>query len=205
MQNNMSGSKVCKQHLLLKQAATLGSGNLHEVVRLPVGVDFNEWVAVNTVDFFNQVSMIYGTVAKLCTESSCAVMSAGPKYEYRWADGRTFKRPIRCSAPEYIDCLIKWAQNHLDDEALFPSRVGIPFPSNFLPVVKTILRRLFRVYAHIYHQHFYEVVRMKEEAHLNTSFKHFILFVLEFGLVEQDELAPLWELIGKLTGMALVS
>ena len=54
---------------------------------------------------------------------------------------------------------------------------GVPFPRNFLSIAKTILKRLFRVYAHIYHQHFPEVVQLGEEAHLNTSFKHFIYFV----------------------------
>ena len=54
---------------------------------------------------------------------------------------------------------------------------GVPFPRNFLSIAKTILKRLFRVYAHIYHQHFQEVVQLGEEAHLNTSFKHFIYFV----------------------------
>merc|ERR1712020_501129 len=64
---------------------------------------------------------------------------------------------------------------------------------------KTILKRLFRVYAHIYHQHFKEVVSLGEEAHLNTSFKHFIYFVQEFQLIEKKELAPLQELIDRLT------
>ena len=66
---------------------------------------------------------------------------------------------------------------------------------------KTILKRLFRVYAHIYHQHFREVVSLGEEAHLNTSFKHFIYFVQEFELIEKKELAPLQELIDRLTSM----
>ncbi len=46
-----------------------------------------------------------------------------------------------------------------------------------MSVAKTILKRLFRVYAHIYHQHFDSVIQLQEEAHLNTSFKHFIFFV----------------------------
>jgi len=54
------------------------------------------------------------------------------------------------------------------------------------------------VYAHIYHQHFPEVVQLGEEAHLNTSFKHFIYFVQEFSLIDRRELAPLQELIDKL-------
>jgi MOB kinase activator 1 len=76
---------------------------------------------------------------------------------------------------------------------------GVPFPRNFSSIAKTILKRLFRVYAHIYHQHFAEVVQLGEEAHLNTSFKHFIFFVQEFCLIERKELAPLQELIEKLT------
>ena len=62
----------------------------------------------------------------------------------------------------------------------------------------SIWQRLFRVYAHIYHVHFAEVIRLQEEAHLNTSFKHFIYFVQEFGLIEKKELAPLSELIERL-------
>ena len=80
---------------------------------------------------------------------------------------------------------------------------GVPFPKNFLSIAKTILKRLFRVYAHIYHQHFKEVVQLSEEAHLNTSFKHFIFFVQEFNLIERKELAPLQELIDKLTAKEL--
>ncbi|XP_047488588.1 MOB kinase activator-like 1 isoform X1 [Penaeus vannamei] len=187
------------QYDLMKHAAaTLGSGNLRAAVMLPEGEDLNEWVAVNTVDFFNQINMLYGTITEMCTEESCPVMSAGPKYEYHWADGQTVKKPIKCSAPKYIDYLMTWVQDQLDDEALFPSKIGVPFPKNFPSNAKTILKRLFRVYAHIYHQHFSEVVQLGEEAHLNTSFKHFIFFVQEFQLIERKELAPLQELIDKL-------
>lgn len=202
-------------------AATLGSGNLRNAVQLPEGEDVNEWIAVNSkdrldtvlvfscvlmiyilflaVDFFNQINMLYGTITEFCTEDTCGIMSAGPKYEYHWADGQTVKKPIKCSAPKYIDYLMTWVQDQLDDETLFPSKIGVPFPKNFQIIAKTILKRLFRVYAHIYHQHFPEVVRLGEEAHLNTSFKHFIFFVQEFQLIDRRELAPLQELIDKLT------
>lgn len=51
-------------------------------------------------------------------------MSAGPKYEYHWADGHTFKKPIKCSAPKYVDYLMTWVQDQLDDETIFPSKIG---------------------------------------------------------------------------------
>lgn len=63
---------------------------------------------------------------------------------------------------------------------MFPSKIGVPFPKQFKSVVMNIFKRLFRVYAHIYHAHFPKIVSLGEEAHLNTSFKHFIFFVLEF-------------------------
>lgn len=187
------------QYDLMKHAeATLGSGNLRQAVVLPDGEDLNEWVAVNTVDFFNQINMLFGTITEFCTIEKCPVMSAGPKYEYHWADGTTVKKPIKCSAPKYIDYLMTWVQDQLDDEAIFPSKIGVPFPKNFMTIAKTILKRLFRVYAHVYHQHFADIRYLKEEAHLNTSFKHFVFFVQEFNLIDKRELAPLQDLIDKL-------
>ena len=64
----------------------------------------------------------------------------------------------------------------LDDQAIFPQQYGVPFPQNFVDVVKVIFKRLFRVYAHIYHSHFKHVCSLGEEAHLNTCFKHFMYF-----------------------------
>lgn len=108
------------------------------------------------------------------------------------------KKAIKLDAPHYVDSLMQWVQQHLDAEDIFPSKIGIPFPKTFQTSVKNIFKRLFRVYAHIYHSHFAKIVSLGEEAHLNTSFKHFIYFVQEFQLVDKKELAPLQELITQL-------
>ncbi len=68
-----------------------------------------------------------------------------------------------------------------------------------MQVVKVIFKRLFRVYAHIYHSHFERIVTLGAEAHLNTCFKHFIFFVIEFELVESRELVPMQILIDSMT------
>jgi hypothetical protein len=73
------------------------------------------------------------------------------RYEYHWADGVEIKRPIKVSAPEYVDRLMRWIQDQLDDEKIFPSTVDVPFPKEFKLYVKNIFRRMFRVYAHIYY------------------------------------------------------
>jgi len=182
-----------------KAKDTLGSGNLQAAVKLPPGEDINEWLAVNTVDFFNQVNLLYGSITEFCTPAVCPVMSAGPKYEYLWADDST-KKPVKVSAPEYVDNLMNWIQSQLDDENIFPSKIENPFPKNFHQlVVKNIFKRLFRVYAHIYYSHFQKIVNLDVEAHLNTCFKHFYYFSQEFDLIEKKELAPLQDLIDNLT------
>lgn len=101
-----------------------------------------------------------------------------------------------------MDYIMDWIETQLDDEAIFPQRLGnfsftfwltndhdhvrfgflitqgAAFPPNFHDVVKTVLKRLFGVYAHIYHSHFHMIVKLKEEVHLNICFKHFVLFTL---------------------------
>jgi len=189
-----------RQKLSEYAKATLGSGNMRSAVILPKGEDLNEWLAVNTVDFFNEISLLYGTITEFCTPASCPTMSAGPMYQYLWADGVKVKKPIEVSAPEYVDLLMSWVETQLNDEQIFPLQLGTPFPKNFLALVKTIFKRLFRVYAHIYHSHFQKIVGLGAEAHLNTCFKHFIYFVKEFKLISHNELNPLVDLIDSLMG-----
>ena len=121
------------------------------------------------------------------------------RYEYLWMDGEEVKKPIKCSAPEYVEYLMTWVQSKLDNEDIFPSHTDVPFPKNFQAVMKTIYKRLFRIYAHIYYSHFHSIVSLGEEAHLNTCFKHFYYFITEFQLVDKAEMEPLAELITNLT------
>lgn len=114
-------------------------------------------------------------------------------------DGEEVKKPIKCSAPEYVEYLMTWVQSKLDNEDIFPSHTDVPFPKTFQTVIKTIFKRLFRIYAHIYYSHFHSIISLGEEAHLNTCFKHFYYFITEFNLVDKAEMEPLAELIANLT------
>lgn len=76
----------------------------------------------------------------------------------------------------------------MDDARIFPQQYGVPFPPNFGDVVRTMFKRLFRVYAHIYHTHFRSVCSLGEEAHLNTCFKHFMYFTQVWHQLLQQEL-----------------
>ncbi|KAJ3054438.1 Karyopherin transporter [Rhizophlyctis rosea] len=166
--------------------STLGSGHHGADSRLLGGEDPNEWLAVNTVDFFNQINMLYGTITEFCTPRECPVMSAGPKY---YCDGVQFKKPVKVSAPDYVNYVMEWVQKQLNDESLFPSNVSALYPKNFPSVVKAIFKRLFRVYAHIYHAHLEKIVQLGKHELLDDSFTRFVFFAVENGFVERRELA----------------
>mmetsp|Transcript_9417 Transcript_9417/g.14118 ORF Transcript_9417/g.14118 Transcript_9417/m.14118 type:complete len:236 (-) Transcript_9417:32-739(-) len=188
---------------------TLGSGNVMESVRLPDGkdgkkVDMNEWLSVNTIDFFNEMSLMLGSLLEdeMCTKKTCPQMRAGHKYVYKWADGVKYKSAVSLCASDYIDNLMTWVESQLDDEDIFPVNSN-KFPKDFQKIVQTIFRRLFRVYAHLYHHHYKQIEAAGGDIHLNTSFKHFILFALEFKLIPQNELGPLDHLIKKIKTKAM--
>lgn len=119
------------------------------------------------------------------------------RYEYLWQDSTNYKRPTKMPAPEYIEHLLSWAQSNMDNEAIFPSRIGAPFPKTFQATLKQIFKRLYRVYAHIYCHHYPVVLQLGLEPHLNTSFKHYCLFVDEHGLNQgsRDFWGPLGDLV----------
>ena len=43
-------------------------------------------------------------------------MSGGPRYEYLWADGETFKKPTPLPAPKYIEYLMDWTESQINNE-----------------------------------------------------------------------------------------
>jgi len=180
--------------------ATLGSGSLKKAVKLPEGEDENEWLAVNVVDFYNHINLLYGAITEFCSPQSCPEMKATDEFEYLWKENEQVKKPTKMSAPEYVEHLMAWCQSNIDNESLFPSRIGVPFPRNFRPLVLQMFKRLYRVYAHIYCHHYPIVMNLGLEPHLNTSFKHYVLFVSEHKLDagSRDFWGPLGDLVGSM-------
>ncbi|MCJ1251122.1 Mitotic exit network component [Trapelia coarctata] len=176
--------------------ATLGSGSLRKAVKLPDGEDLNEWLAVNVVDFYNQINLLYGSITEFCSPQSCPEMKATDEFEYLWQDSENFKRPTKMPAPQYVEHLMGWVQSNIDNEQMFPSRIGVPFPKTFPALIRQLFKRLYRVYAHIYCHHYPVIVQLGLEPHLNTSFKHYVLFIDEHGLASgKDFWGPLGDLV----------
>jgi hypothetical protein len=50
------------------------------------------------------------------------------------------KKPTALSAPLYVEALMSWVQNQLDDEKLFPQKIGESVPFISMPHNRTNFR-----------------------------------------------------------------
>jgi len=180
--------------LHLQAEATLNAAAACEAVKLPVGIDENEWIAAQMVGIFEEVCNLVSVLDDLCT---CPRMSAGKHVHYSWAD-ETNPQPRALTATQYMNTLVTYAESHLKDRELLPID-NAPFPPRFRQVMQTLCKRFFRVYAHAFLSHFQEISEGGVEAELNFCFKHFLQFVLEFDLVDRRDMQPLEQLIQKFT------
>mmetsp|Transcript_18608 Transcript_18608/g.47288 ORF Transcript_18608/g.47288 Transcript_18608/m.47288 type:complete len:222 (-) Transcript_18608:119-784(-) len=193
------GSNINSLHKSLKvnkSKCLTGVVDFREAVKVPAGEDANEWVATNAIDIFNTVSLIWeNLVSDTCTERTCPVMNAGPAFEYLWQDGPK-KKPVKIPAREYVERLFEWCRGLFGDEEVFPMEGA--FGKKFRPTVKTMLKRLFRVYAHIYKVHWDSIKELSSEKEFYTCFKHYYYFVQEFGLVSSSDMKPLATLLSNI-------
>eukprot|EP01105_Mastigella_eilhardi_P005738 TRINITY_DN1740_c0_g1_i1.p1 TRINITY_DN1740_c0_g1~~TRINITY_DN1740_c0_g1_i1.p1 ORF type:complete len:151 (-),score=32.90 TRINITY_DN1740_c0_g1_i1:98-550(-) len=149
---------------------------------------------MNTTETYNTTFQCYGIVQDVCTPKSCTHMTAGPKFEYIWREG---KDSVQLSAPAYIDKLCGWVHQQLNDPAIFSSS-GV-YGKNMTPTCSKILTRLFRVYAHMYYSHWKELQSLDAVGLYNSCFQHFYFFATEFKLVDPADMAPLQPLIEAIT------
>ncbi|KAI0225418.1 MOB kinase activator-like 2 [Lamellibrachia satsuma] len=174
------------------------STDMAPLVKLPYGLNYNEWLATHTISFFEHINLMYGIVSEYCTTSACTAMTGPGNIQYSWVDEKGKKS--KCAAPQYVDYVMTFTQNTIHDENVFPTKYGNDFPSSFEAVAKKIHRLLFHVLSHIYESHYELIVILRLHGHLNTLFQHFMLFNTTHLLLEDKETEALDELFQKLLG-----
>lgn len=166
--------------------AALVKGNFKTIVMLPKWVDVNEWVAINIYDFYTNLNLFYGVLTEFCTLSSCTTMAAGDTLDYTWIDSN--RKQVKLPAPTYVDYVFTWVQNLLEDKTIFPTDSGRPFPQTFASTAKHIYRQLLRVFAHIFHSHYTDLLHLQSEPHFNSLFAHFLAFGKEYDLLDMKDI-----------------
>jgi hypothetical protein len=70
------------------------------------------------------------------------------------------------------------------------------FPKDFMGICRTIFLQMFRVYAHLYWDHFLEpFYHLNLEKQLNSCFSHFILTATTLDLLKVDDIEPMKPLV----------
>jgi len=191
--NKKKHKKGSKRHTLKQSLkASLGSGaSMRDAVKLPPNQPKNEWLAMNTVELYNSSTLCWKLISEFCTTNSCPEMTAGTKYTYLWQDEDKYLKPTPMAAHQYVELLLSWISKVLDDDSIFS--LSGEFGKNLLPTVKKIIKRLARVFYHIYFHHWDTVETLKAEGHINTCFKHLYYFVQEFQIISEKDLEPVQE------------
>jgi MOB kinase activator 1 len=179
-------------------------------VALPPGESCAAWVAVHAIDFYNDVSTLWAVMA---ADPYLATFQPGDGFpsgvEYRWSEPNVHAAggesnhnvTVSVSAPVYIDKVLHWIAEQMNDEQKFPDdedeekALRVFQTPQFAALCGQIFRRLFRIYAIIYSSFFGTLEALEMAAHLNTAFKHFMFFCTEFGLLPEREVEPLEVLV----------
>lgn len=182
---------------------TLGAGgSVTEAVKLPPGESCAGWVAVHAIDFYNDISTIWAVMATDPYLNSFGPGEGFPSgVEYRWSESHGNKAPISVSAPVYIEKVLQWIVDQINNPSKFPDdddeaeALRVFQTPAFAALCGQIFRRLFRVYGIIYSSFFGTLEALGMAPHLNTAFKHFMFFCTEFGLLPEREIEPLEVLV----------
>lgn len=174
----------------------LVKGSFKTIVQLPKYVDYGEWLALNIFEMYGHLNLFYGVISEYVTVEDYPTMNAGPNVNYTWRDSAG--QAIDLPASQYIDFVLRWISNKINDQSVFPTKNGAAFSPLFVKDCKNIARQMIRIFAHIYHNHFERLLHLSLEAHWNSFFAHFISFSKEFHLLERSEMGPLLPLIENL-------
>jgi len=155
---------------------------------LPPFTSPSDWVALKLVDMVKEVSILCIVSRSFCTRASCPRMCAGFHFDYNWVCDEGYAE--RVSAPSYMERLLDWAHTLIQDPSKFPKSLDVGYPPEAMAQFKTLYKRIFRVYAHVYLEHYASFEDENALRSLNTSFLHLFLFGREFELLSTQDVSP---------------
>ena len=194
---------------------------------LPPNESCSSWVAVHAIDFYNDLATIWAVVASdpyLLTFRPGEGFPSG--VEYRWTDPPSQSQQMSSmsnqhanhtapsgtvSAPQYVEKVLHWIADQINDETKFPddddesAALRIFQTREFAALCGQIFRRLFRVFGIIYSSFFATLQALDMAPHLNSAFKHFMFFCMEFQLLPDREMEPLDVLVKPIRKQYLAS
>lgn len=142
-----------------------------------------EWVAMNTIDFYNEVQLLYSICALQHFEEFKGLNQGFPPgFVYRFPGKEII------NGAQYVEEVISWIEEVMEDGKIFPELADDDFPEDFLDVhMNKVYTRIVRIFAIMYTKCFKLFKEIDAVKALNYGFKHVFYYVNRFDLVREKE------------------
>uniref|UniRef100_A0A6A7GCA3 MOB-like protein phocein isoform X1 n=1 Tax=Hirondellea gigas TaxID=1518452 RepID=A0A6A7GCA3_9CRUS len=142
--------------------------NLDKICKLPERQDKAVWVFEHIRQFLIELNALVVFLTPVCTIDTCPKMSAS-KWEFLCAAHR---QPKECCAIDYITHTLNGFTALINNSDTFPSRIRIPKSS--CKYFGSIVRRLYRLFAHTYFHHRRIFDDFENQTYLCSRFVKFV-------------------------------
>lgn len=183
---NKAGGRDPKHDLHLRAAEdTCGLFDM-QVVDEPLDLRDADHLISNFITLYEDIQKLVTLAEGTC--ANCRRMNAGPHIVYKWADEERPK-PMKLPALAYMTMLQRYSFMVITGDPPLSSR------KDARTLVQMLLKRFFRVYAHLYLEH-YDTLQERQRVHfVNQCFQRYLRFVRSSDLVSMSDMSPLAELI----------
>ena len=111
---------------------TITKENIKSIVPLPCGVEFREWLATNTLAFYNHLKLVHDSINDHCNHLSCdALINNTTSLLPNLSSSNSNNNKKINKMTDYIDLALLEIQNHVTDESFLPTRYDSCFPKHF--------------------------------------------------------------------------
>jgi hypothetical protein len=170
-------------------AESFDDAMLDKFTAIPYGVDRKEWLATHTLALFDNVNALCGIIAELCTPVSCPVMSYPGVSKAYFIDERGKRHQY--SAIQYIDNVMCLCERSRKNEALFPTKFGSNFSSDFEHHCRRMIRLLWHCCGHLYTKHWDHLQILNLRPQCGLAIAHLAKIAKIFALLDTKEYAVL--------------
>jgi len=167
----------------LHQLILRDSSAVERIIALPsTTVDKNVWILEHLRRFLCELNLLTVYLDDECNIDTCPKMCATNDWEFLCA---AHVEPKKCCAMDYIVHTLVGFISLLSNPQHFPSRTKVTAES--AKYFSSVVRRLYRVFAHAYYHHRSAFDKFEAKTHLT---ERFIQFSLKFGLMADNQLSP---------------
>lgn len=161
-----------------------------------------DWWAENTVNFLNEVQMMYVFTTSnndewraLMKQAETNITSGYPKNTtFLWKETPTSEAEVY-TVDTYVNFLLDWCQQQIENPELFPATEDDEYTPDFAKHMSKMFKRMFRIFQIIYSN---DCLRKEISQTSKHVLKHFLYFGWKWDLLKDKDTSMLAEFTGQI-------